>query len=127
MNYELAGFGQRFVALLIDVIILGVVNGIITGIFGQALGGALGLAIGVGYYWYFWTRNHGQTPGKSAMSIRVIKVDGSELNDADAIIRYVGYIISSFVLLLGFFWVLFDSESQGWHDKIASTYVVKID
>ncbi|HNR59128.1 MAG TPA: RDD family protein [Methanothrix sp.] len=26
--------------------------------------------------------------------------------------------------LLGYIWVLFDKKRQGWHDKIAGTYVV---
>jgi len=27
---------------------------------------------------------------------------------------------------IGVLWVLFDAQKQGWHDKIASTYVVKV-
>jgi uncharacterized RDD family membrane protein YckC len=37
----------------------------------------------------------------------------------------IGYAISGFFLGLGFLWTAWDSESQGWHDKIASTYVVQ--
>ncbi|MBI5649101.1 MAG: RDD family protein [Chloroflexi bacterium] len=32
---------------------------------------------------------------------------------------------SGFVFALGFIWILFDTDKQGWHDKIAGTYVVK--
>jgi uncharacterized RDD family membrane protein YckC len=39
--------------------------------------------------------------------------------------RYVGYIISTIPLCLGFLWVGFDSKKQGWHDKIAGTVVVR--
>lgn len=128
MQYELAEFGQRFFAIFIDGVILAIVGGILGGILGSTATGSFGsFVIGVAYYWYFWTRNNGQSPGKSAMNIRIIKVDGTPLTDADAIIRYIGYYVSGFFFLLGFIWASFDSESQAWHDKIAKTYVVRAD
>jgi len=33
--------------------------------------------------------------------------------------------ISGVVLFLGYLWILIDKKKQGWHDKIARTYVVK--
>ena len=124
-TYELADVGTRFFALVIDSIILGVVTGIVTGIFGNA-GGVLSFVVGCAYTWYFLTRQNGQTPGKSLLKIRVVKKDGTPIRDADAILRYIGYFINSFVIGLGWIWALFDSDRQGWHDKIASTYVVKV-
>ncbi len=38
---------------------------------------------------------------------------------------YAGYIISAIPLLLGFIWAAFDARKQGWHDKIASTVVIR--
>ncbi|MBW2651381.1 MAG: RDD family protein [Deltaproteobacteria bacterium] len=38
---------------------------------------------------------------------------------------WVGYIISKLPFFLGFIWVAFDGRKQGWHDKIAGTYVIK--
>ena len=35
-------------------------------------------------------------------------------------------IISAMVILLGFVWILIDKKRQGWHDKIAGTYVVNV-
>jgi uncharacterized RDD family membrane protein YckC len=37
----------------------------------------------------------------------------------------VGKIISGFFLALGYFWAIFDRDSQAWHDKIAGTTVLK--
>jgi uncharacterized RDD family membrane protein YckC len=34
-------------------------------------------------------------------------------------------VISVIVLLIGVIWAAFDANKQGWHDKIAGTYVVK--
>jgi uncharacterized RDD family membrane protein YckC len=42
-----------------------------------------------------------------------------------ALIRYVGLIISCLVIFIGVIWAAFDANKQGWHDKIAGTYVVK--
>jgi uncharacterized RDD family membrane protein YckC len=41
------------------------------------------------------------------------------------LLRYVGLIISFLVIFIGVIWVAFDPNKQGWHDKIAGTYVVK--
>ena len=38
----------------------------------------------------------------------------------------VGKFISGLVLNLGYLWVIWDGQKQGWHDKIADTYVVRV-
>jgi uncharacterized RDD family membrane protein YckC len=35
-------------------------------------------------------------------------------------------IISGLILDLGYLWILIDENKQGWHDKIADTYVVRV-
>ena len=128
---QLAGIMPRFVASFIDgiVLVLGAtvllfvlsrVGGSFDGPFVQFIG----LALPVVYHWYFWTRRDGQTPGKSAVKIRVVKKDGSELSDTDAFIRAIGYQVSAFVCGLGYIWAIFDGNNQTWHDKLAGTYVV---
>ena len=63
----------------------------------------------------------------------VIKVGGNAIASArdetlldEVLLRYVGIIISIIPLFLGLIWAAFDSRKQGWHDKIAGTYVVKV-
>lgn len=121
--YELADVGVRFIAIIIDGMILGLVTGLLFGAGGQA-GGGLGFVIGVAYNWFFWTRQNGQTPGKRMMGLRVIKADGSEISDVDALIRGVGYYVSGLVFALGYIWALFDDQKRGWHDIFAGTLVV---
>lgn len=124
--YELASLGPRFIALVIDSIILGLIGGVFAGIFGRAdAGGVGGFIIGLLYNWYFWTRNRGQTPGKMLMKVRVIKASGEPLTDADAVIRYIGYYINSALIMIGWIIAFFDDKNQGLHDKLVSTYVVK--
>ncbi len=126
---EKIGFLTRAVALIIDFIILGIVGNVLNSIVfgGDAIrGNGLTTLLGVAYYVYFWSSyGRGQTIGSRALSIRVVKTSGSELTLADAFIRYVGLILSFLCVFIGVIWVAFDPNKQGWHDKIAGTYVVK--
>ena len=128
---EKAGFGTRFLAILIDSIGLAIVTGIIAGILnagGPGSSGSSGLQtlLGVAYFCYFWsTYGKGQTLGMRALNIRVVKTDGSYLDLVGAFLRYVGLVISIVCLFIGVIWAAFDANKQGWHDKIAGTYVVK--
>lgn len=124
---ELAGIGERFIAIIIDGIILGIIGGIF---FGAAqdgpASGFITFVVGLAYQWFFLTQQNGQTLGKRVMGIRVVKVnDERPLEGADVVVRYVGTYINTFVFMLGWIWALFDSRKQGWHDKLASTLVVK--
>ena len=122
------GFLTRALAAIIDFVLLAIVGGILNGILrGDTMGGGnVSTIIGLAYFLYFWSSyGHGQTLGDRALSIRVVKTDGSELTLVDGLIRYVGLIISCIAIFIGVIWVAFDPNKQGWHDKIAKTYVVK--
>lgn len=120
-----ASFGIRFVAVLIDIVLLGVVGGLITAIFKPVIGSVLQIVLGLAYYAYLEGSASGQTVGKKAMNIRVIDFNtGGAIGPTRALIRYLGRILSSIPCLLGYFWMLWDSEKQTWHDKIATTVVV---
>jgi uncharacterized RDD family membrane protein YckC len=43
-----------------------------------------------------------------------------------ALVRALAALFGVCVMFLGFLWILWDSERQGWHDKIAGTVVVKL-
>ncbi len=67
----------------------------------------------------------GMTIGKKLVGICVVKEEGQRATFLTMLVREViGKVISSLVLYLGFLWILFDSDRQGWHDKLASTFVV---
>ncbi|MFA6918485.1 MAG: RDD family protein [Candidatus Gracilibacteria bacterium] len=125
-----AGFFERFIAALIDGILVGVVTGLLGSLFGftnsseQASFNPF-FILGLAYY-VVMTYKYGYTLGKKVMKIRVQKEDtGQNLTIVDAILReVVGKFVSSF-LLLGYFWMLWDSKKQTWHDKIAKSIVVK--
>jgi len=60
------------------------------------------------------------------MGIKIIRTDSSPITLPYALLRYLGYIVSTITLLIGFIWIAFDERKQGLHDKIADTYVVKL-
>jgi uncharacterized RDD family membrane protein YckC len=77
------------------------------------------------YFVAFWV-TRGQTLGMMVAGVKVIRLDGTGVDTGRAIVRYFGYIISIIPLFLGFIWIAIDAHKQGWHDKMAETYVVKV-
>lgn len=126
---ELAGTGPRFAARLIDGLVLAIISfgaGTIVG--GDAeSSGVFQIVLSLGYSWYFLTRNEGQTPGKRIMKVRVVRIDGAQLSDGDAIVRELVAWVSGIVFLLGYLWAFADSRNQTWHDKAVDTLVVHAD
>ena len=137
---EVIGIGRRFVAYLIDSIITTIVAWVVGFFLGlvftisgggpdqrgllNLLAGGLGFLITAAYFVAFWSTT-GQTIGNMMLGIKVISTEGEPLSFVGAILRYLGYIISGLVLSFGFASIAFDSKRQGWHDKIANSYVVR--
>ncbi len=120
-----SGFWRRFVASLVDGIILGVAYGILRAFMSDNAASAVNLLLGIAYYTYL-EGSSGQTLGKQALGIRVVDIaGGGPIGFGRAFIRYIGRIVSALPLLLGYFWMLWDKEKQTWHDKFASSVVVR--
>jgi uncharacterized RDD family membrane protein YckC len=128
---QYAGFWIRFVAIVIDIIILAIVNSFIGIIFGQGASGTSGLpallslAVGAAYYIVAYSR-YGQSVGKLAMGIKVVDVNGGLLSPGGAGVRYIGYWVSSIILLIGYLMVIWDPRKQGLHDKMAGSFVIHV-
>jgi uncharacterized RDD family membrane protein YckC len=83
------------------------------------------LVVSLGYFPWFWARS-GSTPGMRMTGLQVVRdTDGGPLTTGQALLRLVGYWVSSAVMYLGFIWIFIDSRHRGWHDLIAGTVVVK--
>lgn len=95
----------------------------IDALFGPASAG-LWTALYISVYHVFFLVLIGQTPGKALMGVRVVPRRGGRLSLGRAMLRLVCYILSGLPLGLGFLWVLVDDRRQGWHDKLAGTYVI---
>src|SRR4051812_32092180 len=121
-----ASFGIRLVAALIDGAMSFAVGLVLGGIL-RGTGNGIGTLIGLAYYIYFEGSPSGQTVGKRVMGIRVIDFDtGGTIGYGRAAIRYFARILSAIPCLLGFFWMLWDPQSQTWHDKLAGSVVVPV-
>ena len=61
------------------------------------------------------------------MSIRVVDLrdgTGAPIGYGRALGRALMSIVSGVVLLLGYLWMIWDSEKQTWHDKVVGSVVV---
>lgn len=130
-GYGYAGFGRRFLAYVVDCFIVGIISstlGMASGSEGSdrsALVSLFGFLLSAAYFVFFWVKQEGQTVGKRLLALKVIREDGGAIDVTTGITRYIGYLVSGAVFLLGYVWVAFDHRKQGWHDKIARTFVVK--
>jgi uncharacterized RDD family membrane protein YckC len=79
------------------------------------------LTIGFLFFAGFWTRN-GQTLGMLAWRVKVVQSgDGAKINWSQALLRYLGALLSWLPLGLGFWWSLWDAEGKTWHDRLSGT------
>ena len=144
---QFAGFWIRFVAYIIDAIILFVlstiaqfailgsraVNPISDPAHPEAHLGEMLAAAGMAYligaltgatYESLFLYKLGATPGKLALSLKVERPDGGPLTLGRAIGRYFSKLLSGFTLMIGFILAGFDSQKRALHDMICDTRVI---
>jgi uncharacterized RDD family membrane protein YckC len=120
-----ASVGVRFVAALIDGILVGIPTTILQSILGLRPGTAVGVLLGIAYFAYFEGQPAGQTIGKKVMNIRVIDfATGGSIDSSKALVRALVRQVSGIACAIGFIWALFNQEKQTWHDLAAATVVV---
>jgi len=69
----------------------------------------------------------GQTLGKMAAGMKIIREDGSPLTHGRACARWASYLLSSVTLCLGFVCAAFTPHKRALHDYIADTRVVRVE
>jgi len=137
---KLAFWGERFVAWLIDIIILGVIVGTLGLLMGwfaaQTFTGVPGWPTwipffnfgtgGVIYflYWMLMEGAYGQSIGKMVMRIKVTRLDGRPVGMAHAALESVG---KAFLLpldcLVG--WILYPRRRQRIFNYLSETIVIR--
>ncbi|MCD4789243.1 MAG: RDD family protein [Bacteroidales bacterium] len=152
---EYAGFWWRFLAYIIDEIILSFIEFIIIlpilGIFGLSIFGLaesgyneeemlmflgpmfgilfLIIMISIAINWlYFAIMESSKTQGtlgKMLLKIKVTDYNGERISFARATGRYFGKIISGMILMIGYIMAGFTDRKQALHDMMASCYVIK--
>ena len=139
-----AGFWIRFLAKMIDGLIIGVLVGIPIAFFlvprlasgspaqlhswltyftampWQILEAALGLL-----YNALFLGRFGATPGKMALGLKVVSPDGVPISYGRAFGRSAGEILSHIICLIGYVIAAFDPQKRTLHDHIASTRVIR--
>lgn len=93
----------------------------------QGLLDDLGLSFGwmAIYFTAFVALWSGHTPGKRALGIRIVRLNGTPISWWIAFERFGGYGASVFTGMLGFFEMLWDANRQALHDKVARTVVIQ--
>src|SRR5579859_2490335 len=138
VEFELAGLGSRVAALLVDYLLLGVVYWLLGSILGALAGDtgigawvtSIGIVIGFlvtwGYFLLFEALNHGRTPGKMALGIRVVLETGHPLTFSASAARNLVRLVDSAVLpFLGPLFVLLHPHNKRLGDMVAGTIVVR--
>ncbi len=141
ISFQKAGIGSRFYAALIDTGLLALIlfvgyyvnrNFIVElgdtlGNWLGAIGGILVFALFWGYYMVFEVTSNGQTLGKRALGVRVIKDGGYPIGFADSAIRNLVRVVDflPFFYGAGLLTMLINGNWQRLGDLAAGTLVVK--
>lgn len=102
----------------LDMILVGILSGLV----GKP---PLGLLVMLAYFAGMWAWK-GTTVGGVVLKLKVVRLDGEPITFPVALVRGLAAAFSVVVMFLGFLWIAWDKEKQGWHDKIAGTAVVRL-
>lgn len=130
----LAPMGRRFLAGVLDAVVLLVSAGLFAFIFWRAGGHISVRALNVAAlafipaflimaYFGLFTALTSTTPGLLWMGLEIRDIDGGLPTPQDAFYRAFGCLVSASALLLGFVWALVDSEGLTWHDRMSHTFL----
>ena len=155
-TFELSGWWRRVGATVIDGFVVGIPLTIIFFIVGIGVGmgdtdasagetafdiGAILLSMLLGLVAYIlyaptvMAKTNGQTLGKMATGIRVVRVDGQAITFGFGMFREIAikYLLVGIIgaiplylgIILNYLWPLWDAEHRAGHDAIAKTRVVR--
>ena len=134
-----AGFWIRLAAYILDTILANILLLVPLTIIGVVIvskgiptdDAKLGLAIDIlvlagtaVYYMIPMASGWQATPGKKLLGLHVIRTDGRKIGLGLALGRYLAYILSSLIFLIGFLMIGWNREKKGFHDMICGTRVV---
>lgn len=153
-TFTYAGFWKRFLAYIIDSIVLSLVSVVLmipffiiagvgafssssdyndqmsAGVLAAVLGGYLLVAIliillaGWLYFALMEASSRGATLGKMALGIRVVDLTGNRVSFGRATGRYFGKLVSGLILYIGYIMAGFTQQKQALHDIMAGCLVI---
>jgi uncharacterized RDD family membrane protein YckC len=130
---QYGGFLERFVAVFIDGIVVGIVLLVVriplAMVVGQLTAAMLMIPVNmvaiIAYEAYFIGGPKQATFGKQAMGLIVTDLNGQPIDMQKAAIRSASKILSALILAIGYIMAIFTAKKQTLHDLIANTIVVK--
>jgi len=135
IRLEPAGVGSRFVALIVDILLVTALSAVVSQLTRGALPGAIGiiaqamilLVLTWGYHVYFEVRHQGQSPGKRIAGIRVVDGRGLPLSLEQSFVRNVVRVLDALPVgyALGALVCQVDRHRRRLGDIAADTLVVR--
>lgn len=135
IKFTAAGVGERLVAFIIDTAIkigyLLILNKVFGVFEGMDRWSQIGINTVLSFPVVFYTLAletllDGQTLGKKALKIRVVKIDGYQATFSDYVVRWFFRIVDIWVFGIGFFVIIFSKKLQRIGDMAAGTGVISL-
>ena len=133
---KLAFWGERFLAWLIDALIIGLIAGFLS-LFAWFAVGSFSMwpswipffnfnHSGILYflYWFLMDGAYGQSLGKMALHLRVVRLDGSRITTGQAALESLGKaFLLPIDIILG--WILYPNSRQRLFNRLSGTIVIR--
>lgn len=142
-GYQVAGIGSRFLASLLDTILILLLQTVVIlvfvlvlsafDLFGETIAAWVYAVLGIvgfiffwGYYIFFEMLWNGQTPGKRWVGLRVIRTDGTPITLSESFIRNLTRLVDFLPAMygIGIISMFLDKQSRRPGDLAAGTLVV---
>jgi uncharacterized RDD family membrane protein YckC len=121
-----ATFGRRFLALVIDGIILGICESIFESVFGsRVLGMGATFIVGMLYSVLLESSDRQATLGKMALGLRVTDTEGRTLSVGVAALRNFVKSLNGLIFFIGCMMAIFSQRKQSLHDVVAGSLVLE--
>jgi uncharacterized RDD family membrane protein YckC/type II secretory pathway pseudopilin PulG len=121
-----AGFWLRAGAYMIDGVLVAIGSVVLSLILPETVSVVARVLLSAGYFTVMPVRCNGQTLGKMAAGVAIVRDDGSPLTYGRAFARWIGYLLSGLTLCLGFACAAFTQRKRALHDYLADTRVVRV-
>jgi uncharacterized RDD family membrane protein YckC len=142
-GYQVAGIGSRFLASLLDTLLILLMQIVVILVFvlvlsafdllGETIAAWVYAVLGIvgfiffwGYYIFFEMLWNGQTPGKRWVGLRVIRTDGTPITLSESFIRNLTRLVDFLPAMygIGIISMFLDKQSRRLGDLAAGTLVV---
>ncbi|MEM1381034.1 MAG: RDD family protein [Pseudomonadota bacterium] len=124
-SYGYGGFWWRFLAAVIDTIVIGLLTPVVA-LFLPFLLPVIPILLDAAYSIILESSPAQGTVGKMVCRLKVADLQGRRITPGKAALRYVGKIVSTLILFIGYLLVFFTSKKQALHDLMAGTVVLKV-